>query len=1013
MKHSIVRWGLVLSLLLTLVTVGAGATGTVSETHNEKAPTAPTCNHANWEVLAPNESISAGGNYYLADDGVFTGLTSTSSSVAPLVIDPGADNEVVLCLNGKTLTYSSGSADKLIHVKSGDVTICDCKKTNVITAGVSGTLKYALSVASGAEVTLFDVNIRDCYSKYGTVYTGAGSATSHATINFVSGQVTNNTFDQASGSFNIAAYNVLNMWDGAKITNNTPTHATRGTGGVYISGSGTVTGSGGIFNMYGGEISGNTAIGGGGVALYRHGTFNMYGGNISGNSAQNGGGVYLYRLSTVNYPTFNMHGGTIGGTTVTFPVNQETSLEEPALSFTTGNHATTSGGGVYLEANCIFNMIGGEIIGNAASNVADKGNDDNEVVNGGGGVCTAGVFSMSGGSIKGNTTQFASVVDGNGTYLASGQRNAAVCCGGGVFVKEGGTLSLSNTGVIAGNVALHGGGVHNRGTFNMTGGTIGGSETADQNVSLFIGAGVYLTKGTFNLGGGIITGNYAPNNAGGGVSVAAGGSADAPMFSMSGGSITKNAAKSGGGVNVTGYATVSGGTITDNTLVSGNGKDVYVQTAGNLTVSGGDIGANKGQDRIVVYANSGKTPVATINGGIIGGIKGFKLGSADQTTSYATVTINGGTITDKLGSTTAAGVVFNLNGGIYHIPYEAGRTNATAGSKPGYTEFVIDDSKEFKPYDGKYLLAEASTGTNMNIGKDLKANIYLPKGAVEAATASATIGGANVAATLNSVTEGEGETAQTIYVVTVPVAAKQMAEEIAVVLKDAKGNVINVETDSVKAYGKRVLDDDSKSAAHTVIVDMLNYGAAAQKYFGYKTEALANADITTAGTDGAALLAAAANNPDLNRATSRAYHSANLTLDDQVDFNLYFWVGQIGETKAYTYSGPKDGSGVFEDYLDTGADEKLLYKVKIEDLTVADLANAKVTFNFQEKGESKIITDSVFNYLVRNNGYARDSQEENSDTSGLYAALMAFADSASKYNPGGATASANGTPITA
>ena len=63
-------------------------------------------------------------------------------------------------------------------------------------------------------------------------------------------------------------------------------------------GGGVRVASGGIFNMYSGEISGNKAIGTGngyGGGVYVGGTFNMYGGEISGNTAsQNGGGVCLY-----------------------------------------------------------------------------------------------------------------------------------------------------------------------------------------------------------------------------------------------------------------------------------------------------------------------------------------------------------------------------------------------------------------------------------------------------------------------------------------------------------------------------------------------------------------------------------------------------------------------------------------------------------------------------------------------------------------------------------------------
>ena len=88
------------------------------------------------------------------------------------------------------------------------------------------------------------------------------------------------------------------------------------------------------------------------------------------------------------------------------------------------------------------------------------------------------------------------------------------------------------------------------------------------------------------------------------------------------------------------------------------------------------------------------------------------------------------------------------------------------------------------------------------------------------------------------------------------------------------------------------------------------------------------------------------------------------------------------------------GEGDFEEMLDG----ELLCKVKIPNLTVADLANCKVTFTFTEKdGVEYTITDSVFNYLVRNHNKSKWS-EDGQDASGLSQALMAFATSGAAYN---------------
>ena len=116
-----------------------------------------------------------------------------------------------------------------------------------------------------------------------------------------------------------------------------------------------------------------------GSGVYVNGTFNMYGGSISGNSAIYGGGVRIER--TIKGPVFNMYGGEI-----------------------TNNKAASSGG------------YGGGVY-----------------------VCD-GTFKMSGGSITKNT-----VSDTKGIYY-----------GGGVYVSESATFTVSGTVNITGNTAENG-----------------------------------------------------------------------------------------------------------------------------------------------------------------------------------------------------------------------------------------------------------------------------------------------------------------------------------------------------------------------------------------------------------------------------------------------------------------------------------------------------------------------------------------------------------------------------
>ncbi len=88
-----------------------------------------------------------------------------------------------------------------------------------------------------------------------------------------------------------------------------------------------------------------------------------------------------------------------------------------------------------------------------------------------------------------------------------------------------------------------------------------------------------------------------------------------------------------------------------------------------------------------------------------------------------------------------------------------------------------------------------------------------------------------------------------LYRVSLPISAEKLGDEIylAVFAELEDGTVIysSVVTYSVKTYADAKLADNStNNELKALLVSLLNYGAAAQVYFGYKTDALVNADLT-------------------------------------------------------------------------------------------------------------------------------------------------------------------------
>ncbi|MDR1220564.1 MAG: hypothetical protein LBK73_13275 [Treponema sp.] len=203
---------------------------------------------------------------------------------------------------------------------------------------------------------------------------------------------------------------------------------------------------------------------------------------------------------------------------------------------------------------------------------------------GGGGVIVEnGAFTMSGGTISGNSTSYGGgVIVENGAFTMSGgiiSENSASPDGGGVYVKSNSTFMMSG-GTISGNSASYGGGVYvnSDSTFTMSGGTISGNSASPD------GGGVYVlgSNSSFTMSGGTISGNSA--SWGGGVYIRS------STFTMSSGTISGNAAiNNGGGVFVINNGTFiknGGGTI-DKTNSAKKGRVAIVDGGGRRNAAAG------------------------------------------------------------------------------------------------------------------------------------------------------------------------------------------------------------------------------------------------------------------------------------------------------------------------------------------------------------------------------------------------------------------------------------------
>ena len=230
------------------------------------------------------------------------------------------------------------------------------------------------------------------------------------------------------------------------------------------------------------------------------------------------------------------------------------------------------------------------------------------------GVYTYGTFNMQDSTI----TKCEAVGDGGGVFVtAEGiftmknstitgctatENGGGVCVNGGTFKMQG--LSAITGCEAIGNTVNHkygeGGGVYNKGTFEMTGGEI-------KNNKARVGGGIQNDHKLI-LTGATLTGNTA-SFIGGALSVS-----DSSLVEMTGGEIKGNTCSNGGGgvyIHRGSFTLKSGASIEGNTALYGGGA--VVNQYGTLIINGGSIKSNTAQQQGGgVYVSGNSTKRATL-----------------------------------------------------------------------------------------------------------------------------------------------------------------------------------------------------------------------------------------------------------------------------------------------------------------------------------------------------------------------------------------------------------------
>ena len=196
---------------------------------------------------------------------------------------------------------------------------------------------------------------------------------------------------------------------------------------------------------------------------------------------------------------------------------------------------------------------------------------------------------------------------------------------------------------------------------------------------------------------------------------------------------------------------------------------------------------------------------------------------------------------------------------------------------------------------------------NITLTDALQVNFHLSVSETIASTAKVKIVFGDTETTWNLAELAKTEDG--FYVTSVKLAAAQMTENIEVTILD-HGEVGAYNIYTIRQYADTLLADEKAIQYHTLVKEMLSYGGAAQAYFGYNNDNLANDEITGAGLK--EIPEDADRTFSVNGAIEGAsFYGASLVYRDKIALRYYF-EGDISSCIFYANGVklepvPKDG----------------------------------------------------------------------------------------------------------
>ena len=401
--------------------------------------------------------------------------------------------------------------------------------------------------------------------------------------------------------------------------------------------------------------------------------------------------------------------------------------------------------------------------------------------------------------------------------------------------------------------------------------------------------------------------------------------------------------KTGGDTSTT---TINGGTI------SGTVCDIYFYSPeSRVTLSAGEngVGASFPGGLSCGGTDLGKRPLNSLLGeGMTYWVNGNAVSFADDVYEFS-----GGDVTvRKICEHTYESVVtpptYNADGYTTH-------TCTTCGHS--YEDTIV-------PATG-FVLAGATT----TLGGELEMNFYIDPADLTGTDYYAVITLYAADSTVTTTVPYADWLARSGYLIVTQkgLAARQMADKMEVVIYNGDGTQASfMWTDSIRGYAMRILEGQSDECK-TLIVDMLNYGAAAQNQFKYNTADLANNQLSQAQQSYATPSVTCVD----QRVQGEGYCGTTLILEDRILLTPYF--NNI-TPDMYAIVSFTDHLGVVHETRVEGSDflpNGNMYGVVCNELVVAD-GDQLVTVTVYD-AEGNVVasaSDTVNSYLARQMGGA-------------------------------------------